>query len=221
MSIELIEETIKRVEKNYRNILPFDKRDWSLESLVSTEIMAHTLNSKAFEDFVENWENFLSNIDKFWNQLNAYRKYHAKLDKKEILNGFLGNANKERTTDELLVYLDKARNSTQHTLWRHLRKSESIEVFAGKGAVIKFLPNGVQVTGVDDAAKQVTIMFKEGVILLKHIKVVEKGDEVIYELPTTFFNHKFSPMERVAPQIIGLYGLIYYKKLFDEYKSKC
>lgn len=221
MPIKLIGETIKKAEKDFRKLLPLEKRDFMLDKLDTKDIMVNTLNIVDFNRFIENWENFLNNLDKFWNQLNNYKIYNTSDDKKEILNGFLGNINKNRTTDEVLIFLDKARNNSQHTLWRHIRKSESIEVFAGKGAIIKFLTNGIQVTGNGDSAKQVTIMFKEGVILLNHVKVVEFKKEVIYELPTSCFNYLFTPMERAIPQLIGLFGLKYYLNIFEEFKAKC
>lgn len=219
MPLSQIEETIKKAEKDFRKLLPLEKNNASLDDLNSTDIITHTMSIKGFNKFVENWDSLLNSLDKFWNLLGAYKKSFASDDQIKLLNGFLGSVNKNRTTDDVLIYLDKARNNSQHTLWRHLKMSGTREVFAGKGATIKFLPDSVQVTGSGDSAKQVTIMFKEGAILLTHVKVVENKTEKIYELPSSYFKTKLAPLERAIPQLIGLYGLKYYISVFEEFKS--
>jgi hypothetical protein len=201
-------------------LLPKINRGLNLSGLTTNNVITHSLNDRTFTRFNENWEDFLNSLDKFWNLLNAYKEHHIEEIKKEKLKGYLGNINGKRTSDDLLVYLDKARNNSQHTLWRHLRESRPMEVITGHGATITFESNGITVTGEGEAAKEVDVLFKPGIFLLKQVKVIEGKKEIEYDLPVNHLGRPLKPMERVLPQIIGKLGLEFYQNVFIEFKKR-
>lgn len=219
MNTEELDRTITNAKKHYRKLLPLKIRDLELDKISMDNCVVHSLNRRDFEDFKDNWELFINSLDKFWNQLNAFAK-HESAEKSVTLLGFLGNENKRRTTDDLLVFLDKARNSSQHTLWIHMRQSAPMEVLAGHGATITFLQNGVSVSGPGESAKELVILGKPGVFLLNDVKVIERKVEVVYPLPMKHHDYSFKALERALPQIIGKLGLAYYGGIYEEFKKR-
>lgn len=220
MPLETIDRTFKNVNKSFKKLLPILSRSLPLNQLTTKNVIVYSMNDKTFNKFNEDWEDFLHQLDKFWNQLNAYAKHHAEDSKKEKLIGFLGNINATRTTDDLLVYLDKARNNSQHTLWRHLRESRPFEVISGHGSQITFHNDRIEVTGEGDATKQIYVFFRPGLFLLNRVKVVENKKDVYYELPINHLNRPLEPMERVLPQYVGKLCLEYYSCVLINFKNR-
>lgn len=217
MEIDIIKQSLTKAVSSHRKLLPLTSRDLGLTELTTENTLTFSNSKGAFDLFCENWEDFLNGIDKFWNLLNAFKVHHASDEKRKTLTDWLATINSQRTKDDLLIYLDKARNNSQHTLWRHLKESNPFEVISGYGSTITFLPNGVQVTGEGDSAKEVHILFKPGLILLNNVKVIENKNEVIYELPISHLSSPLKPMERVIPQIVGQRGLLFYIKVFENF----
>jgi len=220
MPIKEINRTLTKAIRTYKQLLPITSRQLSLDQLTTKNVIAHSMNDKTFDKFTDNWEDFINNLDKFWNLLNAYKEHFVDDVKKEKLKGYLGNVNGARTSDDLLIYLDKARNNSQHTLWRHLRESRPMEVITGHGATITFESNGIKVTGEGDAAKEVNILIKPGIFLLNQVKVIEGKKEIEYDLPKNHLGTSLKPMERVLPQIVGKLGLEFYQNIFIEFKKR-
>ena len=220
MELYIVNRSLEKAKGYYRKLLPLWSRNLKLDSLNTKNVTFHPKDQKDFEGFQDNWGGFINYLDIFWNQLNAYAKHHVSDEKKESLMGYLGNVSSQRTSDELLVYLDKARNNSQHTLWVHIKESSPFEVITGKGASIAHKPGQIIVSGSGDSTKEINIVLRPGLIMLKEVKVIENKKEVIYELPTLHLNNKLSNMERVLPQIIGQKGIQYYSNIFIELKKR-
>ena len=217
MELEIIEQALRKAINSHRQLLPLLSRDLELEELNTQNTVVFSRDKGTFNMFCGHWEDFLNGIDRFWNLVNSYRKHFATPDNARSVTDFLATINSQRTTDELLKYLDKARNNAHHTLWRHLIESRPYEVITGHGATIEFSSNSVTVSGPGDSANEVNILMRPGIILLKDIIVYEKKKEVTYGLPTSHLNYQLKPMERVLPQIIGQKGIQYYQKVLSEF----
>jgi len=217
MELEIIKQSLTKAISSHRKLLPLTSRDLDLNELTTENTLTFSNSTGGFSTFYENWEDFLNGIDKFWNLLNAYKLHYVSEVKSKTLIDWLATLNSQRTTDDLLKYLDKARNNSHHTLWRHLKESSPFEVISGYGSTITFLPNGIQVTGEGDSAKEVHVLFKPGLILLNTVKVIEKKKEVIYELPVNHLGIPLKPMERIIPQIVAQKGLLFYKQVFEHF----
>jgi len=63
-----------------------------------------------FEAIEEKWENFLQNLDRIWGKVQAEHKTNNEFYK------WNEKYKSEREIDELLVYLNRVRNATEHSI---------------------------------------------------------------------------------------------------------
>lgn len=166
---------------------------------------------------------FLNGLDKFWNKANAFAKSIDSEKKRQSILGYLGNINQRRNSDELLLYLDKARNSSQHTLHKHIRETVANEIDTdAKGIEISYDGQQIQMTSSNGGTMSGLVMYNKGTLLLSDVKVVNQQTrkEEIYSVPTTHNGESIYYLERVAPHIIGKFGLLFYHQMMDEISKK-
>jgi arsenate reductase-like glutaredoxin family protein len=218
--MEELEKTLKNTEKSFIKLLPQNEDDW--RELLPLDLMVSLKDDREFEEFKENWEKFLDGLDKIWNRLNAYTKNHITDEsKKQSLEGYLGEINYKRKNDDLLVYLDKARNSSHHTLWRHIRTSDQNEIVSdANGVHIDVVNNKINVTSPNGGTVSEIIVLNEYVVLLDAVMVVENKIKETYYLPAKHQNEVLYPIDRVFPLMIGKMGLLFYESVLNEYKVR-
>jgi hypothetical protein len=208
-----IRQTFINSENAFRKLLPTKVNDW--RKVLPLNVLVKAQKIEEFENFKSNWESFLEQLDKIWNRLNAYAKHHIDDEKtKNSVQGFLGQANDKRKHDQLLVYLDKARNSAHHTLWRHIRKSEKGELITdAKGVSINVNSGQLQIKSLNGGTVSEIVILENYVVLLSAVDIVEqKAKKTIY-LPEKHLGEVLYPFDRVLPQMIGKMGLIFYESL--------
>lgn len=215
-----IKRTLSNAEKAYRQLLPAEVNDWREVLPLDVLVKAHT--GEEFESFKYKWESFLEQLDKIWNRLNAYTIHHIDDEKiKNSLQGFLGQANDKRKNDDLLVYLDKARNSAQHTLWRHIRKSGKGEIITDAIGVNINISNGqLEIKSPNGGTVSEFVILDNYVVLLSAVDIVEKKVKKTIYLPEKHLDEILYPFDRVLPQMIGKMGLMYYELLISDFEKR-
>lgn len=215
-----INQTFVNAESAFKKLLPNEKNDW--RQVLPLDVLVRAQNDDEFENFKSNWESFLEQLDKIWNRLNAYAKHHIDDEKtKKSVQGFLGQANSERKKDDVLVYLDKARNSAHHTLWRHIRKSNKGEVITdAKGVNVKTDNNQLVITSPNGGTVSEIVILDNYVVLLSAIDVVENNIKKTIYLPERHLDNVLYTFDRVLPQMIGKMGLLYYESLISNFGER-
>jgi hypothetical protein len=217
MSVTALQETYENVENAFKELLPPQSNADEWQNLLPLDVIVVANDDADFEDFKRKWERFLEGLDQLWNRLNAFAKHH--IDDHETqssVSGYLGNVNGQRIDDELLVYLNKARNSAHHTLWRHVRSAQEKEVVTdAKGVAIDVRTNEITIRSNSGGTVSEIAVLNEGAVLLKEVQVVEKGQKKTYFLPETHQGMTLYPMDRVLPQMIGKRGLLFYKEVLS------
>jgi hypothetical protein len=176
-----------------------------------------------FSTFRSNWDSFLGALDQLWNRMNAYAKNHVEIESlKKTAQGFLGQINSKRTKeDELLIYLDKARNSAHHTLWKHIRPSNVKEIVSdAEGVIIDTITGLLTLRSNSGGKVSEVVLLNEGVILLQEVQVVERKEKKIYMLPDSHAGQALYPLDRVLPQMIGQKGLLFYRNTLNTLLTK-
>jgi len=215
-----IKRTLINAEKSFLKLLPTEVNDW--RKVLPLDVLFKANSDEEFEIFKYNWESFLEQLDKIWNRLNAYTIHHIDDEKiKNSVHGFLGLANYTRKSDDLLVYLDKARNSAQHTLWRHIRKSDKGEVITdAKGVNINTKNGQLQITSQHGGTVSEIVILDNYIVLLSAVDIVEKKVKKTIYLPEKHLNQVLYPFDRVLPQMIGKMGLMYYELLILDFEKR-
>jgi hypothetical protein len=216
--LDIIQKTLELTGIQFIKLLPLESRTLSIEKLNSQNTMVQCSNENDFEDFRANWESFLNYLDKFWNQLNSYNRKNLSHKKNTLVSELLTQAHTLRTKEceEILFYLDKARNNTQHTLSIHLRESQKYEVLAEKTATIKQQDNKTQIH-VSADGQQIVIFMHQKFILLNSI--YEKRSHNTYNVPSLHVGKTISILDRTIPQMVGKIGYQYYFNLFFEFQN--
>ncbi len=174
-----IRQTFNNAENAFQNLLPKPLEDW--RRIYPLDVMFRAESEEELEDFRSNWESFLEQLDKTWNRLNAFAKHHIKdQSSKNSILGYLGQVNDKRKKDDLLVYLDKARNSAHHTLWRHIRQSDRSEVITdAKGVHIDIRNGQLNLTSPNGGTVSEIVVLNNYVVLLSAVEVVEKKKDYL------------------------------------------
>jgi hypothetical protein len=215
-----IYQTFRNAEKAFNKLLPSDESDW--RNVLPLDVLVRAQTNEEFELFKSNWESFLENLDKIWNRLNSYIKHHIEEQKiKNSIQGFIGKVNDERKNDDLLLYLDKARNSAHHTLWRHIRKSEKGEIITdAKGFKINVNSGQLEILSSNRGTVSEIVILENYVVLLSAVDIVENKVKKTIFLPEKHLDNILNPIERVLPQMIGKMGLMYYELLISNFEKR-
>lgn len=215
-----INQTFVNAESAFKKLLPNEENNW--RQVLPLDVLVRAQSDDEFEYFKSNWESFLEQLDKIWNRLNAYATHNIEDEKtKNSVIGFLGQANSERKKDDLLVYLDKARNSAHHTIWRHIRKSCNGEVITdAKGVNVNTDKNQLVITTPNGGTVSEIVIMDNYVILLSAVDVVENKIKKTIYLPESHLKKVLYPFDRVLPQMIGKMGLLYYESLISNFGKR-
>jgi hypothetical protein len=218
--MEEINRTFENAEKAFKNLLPKDFDNWRV--IFPLDAIVHASNDESFEDFKSKWESFLEALDKIWNRLNAFAKHHIEDEQtKNSILGYLGQINNTRKTDDLLLYIDKARNSAHHTLWRHIRQSEQNEVISdAKGVNIDLASGQLNVTSPNGGTVSEIIVLNNNSILLQAVDVVEQRQKRTFYLPENHMGSSLYTFDRVLPHMIGKMALMYYENVINEFSKR-
>lgn len=223
MKTEELNKALNRATKDFTDFLPEPARNLDWRQLLLLDGLNICKTDDEFEDSLDKWEKFLNGLDKFWNKANAFAKSIDSEKKRQSILGYLGNINQRRNSDELLLYLDKARNSSQHTLHKHIRETVANEIDTdAKGIEISYDGQQIQMTSSNGGTMSGLVMYNKGTLLLSDVKVVNQQTrkEEIYSVPTTHNGESIYYLERVAPHIIGKFGLLFYHQMMDEISKK-
>lgn len=215
-----INRTFINAESAFKKLLPNEVNDW--RKVLPLDVLMKAQTDDEFDNFKSNWESFLELLDKIWNRLNSYAKHHIDDERiKNSVQGFLGQANDKRKKDDLLVYLDKARNSAHHTLWRHIRQSDKGEVITdAKGVNINLINGELQITSPNGGTVSEIVILDNYVVLLSAVDVIENKIKKTIYLPERHLDKVLYPFDRVLPQMIGKMGLIYYESLISHFEER-
>jgi|688.fasta_scaffold525643_1 hypothetical protein len=206
----------------YKKLLPSGAESESWQRLLPLDVICVARDDQSFSEFKANWKIFLDLLDQIWNQANAFARHHISEEVlRESVLGFLGNINQQRTTDELLVYIDKARNSAHHTLWRYLRPSTDREVVTdAKGVSINVSSNLITLRAQSGGTVSEIVVLNEGAVLLTDVQVVERKAKKIFLLPESHNGNSLYPLDRVLPQMLGKMALQFYLGVVDSLRAR-
>jgi hypothetical protein len=212
--------TFENAETAYQNLLPKQFDDW--RKIYPLDAIVIAPNDESFEKFKSNWESFLESLDKIWNRLNAFARHHVDNEKtKNSILGYLGQINNTRKNDDLLLFLDKARNSAHHTLWRHIRQAEQNEIISdAKGVNIDISNGQINITSPSGGTVSEIVVLNNYTILLSAVDVIENRQKKTYYLPEKHLTTNLYPIDRALPHMIGKMGLMYYENVINEISKR-
>jgi hypothetical protein len=215
--IQELRQSLNNTIQDFIELLPnnFDQNSW--RNILPLDAIGVCPNDQEFEKYLHKWEKYLNSLDKLWNRMHAYVQDIDDEKQRNSIKGFLGKINNQRNTDELLVYLDQARNSVQHTLWRHLRPAAEQEIVSDAEGITVSINNGVlKVQSKNGGTISEFALFREGTVLLKEVK--SKGE--IYYLPDKHQDKFIYALDRVLPHMMGKFGLIFYEEILLEMEKR-
>ncbi len=215
--MQKLRQSLNNTIQDFLKLLPnnFDENSW--RNLLPFDSIAVCPNDKDFEMYLDKWEKYLNSLDKLWNRMNAFVQEIDNEKKRNSIKGYLGNINNQRTTDELLVYLDQARNCVQHTLWRHLRTSAKQEIVSdGKGVTVSINNDVLKVQSKNGGTISEMVVFGEGTVLLKEVKSKRK----LYYLPDKHQDKFIYTLDRVLPHMLGKFALMFYEETLLEMEKR-
>jgi len=217
-SITKLHNTYSVAVNDFKNILPKGTNVELWQDLMTLDAVVVAEQVETFQEFQNRWDKFLNSLDQLWNRMNAFAQHHVSdVSKKLSVKGYLDNVNAKRTTDELLVYLDKARNNAHHTIWGHIRQSDNKEVISdAEGLIIEVIGDQLSINTDSGGFLSELVMPFEGSILLKEVEVIENKERKLYFPPESHLGKKLGTTDRFLPLMIGKKGLIFYEKVLDE-----
>lgn len=227
MDIQILKTTLANVTADFERMLPPSGRRCGWKNILSLNGMVITKNQAGIDEYCELWEKFLNGLDKFWNRLNAFVKDIPDSTKKEQLIGYLGNINDKRNNDELLFFLDKARNSAQHSIYRHIRGTKKNETHVdGRGYDLKVEGNRlkfIEQSGDGDKRLYGFAVWEEGTLLICDFNIKSGNSNTITHVkPPENHNGKIimPAMDRIIPSMIGKKGLEFYHDVLEEFENR-
>jgi hypothetical protein len=212
-----LRQSLNNTIQDFLKLLPnnFDENSW--RNLLPLDAIAVCPNDKEFDGYLDKWEKYLNSLDKLWNRMNAFVQEIDDEKQRNSIKGYLGNINNQRTTDELLVYFDQARNSVQHTLWRHLRPSAKQEIVSdGKGVTVSINNGVLEIQSKNGGTISEMSVFREGTVLLKEVK--SKGE--FHYLPDKHKDKFIYALDRVLPHMLGKFALMFYEETLFEMERR-
>jgi hypothetical protein len=224
--IEKLENTFSNTEKAYLILGPISP-NWR-DTVLNLNSFIEFKTPEEFMDFNDKWNTYLNKLDLLWNRFNAFVISGIEDNqKRQKMKGFLDNINGQRTSDELLVYLDKARNSSQHTLQEVLEDQIHNDIImAGNNMNVVKDGNDFKLFASKGGGHlQALIVFEKRLIKLNSVAIKVKTNKIrseskIYNPPTSCLGRPLSQSQSLNPIVVGGLGLLYYEKVLEELKSR-
>lgn len=180
------------------------KRDLGL----AEQSLNHVSTAKTYPEIEQHWENFLLRLEMAW------EKTEAVLQQKSQLARFVSNTRVDRKNDDLLNYLNQARNATEHTL--------ALVVESKDGQVVRLDSNEggeqVKIEKISEDRFLLTPMNEAGAKMKitpnsKLLEVTNRSAK--FPVPTKHLGNDV-PNDIV---IIGRMGLEYYLSLIEDIET--